>query len=369
MPDYDYIATIDDSGGIEPLVKWGGTYVPGDHPIACITALLLRVDALDEFNEKWISLREQIQGHVQCAELPAIHMRLMYGRSKPRRYRGRPNPYVDCDFEKIKEWIAEGAKIITHFQSQPQVLHWSTTYELREHLSEGVAKYFSDPQLVAELDFLARHGKRSARRSFAQRYLKKMANPLLPLLTRKIIQIDEIMRQLRDKRVLLQVDPFADASGLDAGEILEAINRVFELRHIAGIEVMEDSDDVNLAQAADLIGYASFRQAMAQYSFIKPDNVLSEACNISAKAPPFVGANYEHIANRRLQQITGLGTSIHYAVARAAVEEMDPDFANTHMLTVAEFYEQAEAVLPSHNGYSILKERTRLAVKNGEDPS
>ena len=367
MPDY--VATIDDSGGIEPLVKWGGDYVPGDHPLACITALLLRTDALGEFDTMWIDLRKQIQNHLQCEELPAVHMRLMYGRNKPQRYRGRPNPYIDCDFEKIKEWIAEGAKIITYFQDQPQVLHWSTTYELRKHLGEGVLRYFSDTQLVAELNFLAKHGKRSTKRSFAQRYLKKMASPLLPLLTRKIIQIDEMMRQLGSKQVCLQVDPFADASGLDAGEILEAINKVFELRHIAGIEVMADSDNVNLAQAVDLVGYTSFRQAMAQHSFIKPDTVLSEVCNFRTKGPQFVKANYEHIANRRLQQNVGLGVSIHYAVARAAVEEVDPDFAGEHMLTVSEFYKQAKESIPKHNGYSILKEKTRLAIKNGEDPS
>lgn len=365
----DYVATIDDSGGIEPLVKWGGIYVPGDHPLACITALLLRTDALDEFNAMWTGLRGEIQEYLQCEELPAIHMRLMYGRNKPRRYRGRLNPYTDCDFEKIKEWIAEGAEIITHFQKQPQVLHWSTTYGLRENLSEGVLKYFSDPQLVAELNFLAKHGKRSAKRSFAQRYLKKMASPLLPLLTRKIIQIDEIMRQLRSKQVLLQVDPFADASGLDAGEILEAINKVFELKHIAGIEVMADSDDVNLAQAADLIGFTSFRQAMVQHSFIEPDGILFEVCKLGVKGPQFVKANYEHIANRRLQQSAGLGVSIHYAVARAAVEEIDSDFVSTHMLKVTEFYEQARIAKSKHNGYSILKEKTRLVIRNGEDPS
>ncbi len=328
MPDY--VATIDDSGGIEPLVKWGGIYVPGDHPIACITALLLHTNALDEFDTMWTGLRSKIQEYLQCEELPAIHMRLMYGKNKPQKYRGKLNPYADCDFEKIKEWITEGAKIITHFQNQPQVLHWSTTYELRENLGEGVLRYFSEPQLVAELDFLAKHGKRSAKRSFAQRYLKKMASPLLPLLTRKIIQIDEIMRQLRNKQVLLQVDPFADASGLDAGEILEAINKVFELKHIVGIEVTADSDNVNLAQAADLIGFTSFRKAMIQHNFIKPDAILFEVCNLSTKGPQFVKANYEHITNRRLQQTAGLGVSIHYAVARAAVEEIDPDFTNTH---------------------------------------
>lgn len=365
----DYVATIDDSGGIEPLVKWGGIYVPGDHPLACITALLLHTDALSEFNAMWTGLRGEIQEYLQCEELPAIHMRLMCGRNKPRRYRGRPNPYADCDFEKIKEWIAEGAKIITYFQGQPQVLHWSTTYELRENLSEGVLRYFSDPQLVAELNFLAKHGKRSAKRSFAQRYLKKMASPLLPLLTKKIIQIDEIMRQLKNKQVLLQVDPFADASGLDAGEILEAINKVFKLKHIAGIEVMADSDNVNLAQAADVIGFTSFRQAMVKHSFIKPDNVIFEVCDLRTRGPKCVKANYEHIANRRLQQSAGLGVSIHYAVARAAVEEVDPAFANTHMLTVTEFYEQAKIVVPQHSGYSILKEETRLALRNGEDPS
>ena len=365
----DYIATIDDSGGIEPLVKWGGIYVPGDHPITCITSLLIRADLTDSFAQQWLELRQNIQRDLGCSYLPPIHMRLMYGRHKPPKYRGKPNPYLGCDFEKVVEWLTRGVQIIESFRREPRGLYWNTIWETREASAQRILDYFSDPNLVKELDFLKAHGKRSARRSFAERYLKKMSSPLLPLLSRQILQLDEFMRQLKEKTVELRLDPFAEASGMDAIEILGAVKRVIALPRISQISVMQDTDEVQLAQAVDLVGYVAFRTIMADQNYIERDLALQKIMQDNAIPRKFVAANVTHIVNRRLDKNPALGTSIHYAVARAAVEKIDSDFAQEHLLTVEEFYSSIAKSDRYKKGHSILKPKTLEAVKNGEDPS
>ena len=293
----------------------------------------------------------------------------MYGRHKPPKYRGKPNPYLECDFEKVIEWVTRGVQIIESFRREPRGLHWNAIWDPREASAQRILNYFSDPNLVRELDFLKAHGKRSARRSFAQKYLKKMSSPLLPLLSKQILQLDEFMRQLKGKTVELRLDPFADASGMDAVEILDAVKRVVDLPRISQISVMRDTDEVQLAQAVDLIGYIIFRTIMADQKHIQRDYILERIMHEHVAPKKFVAANVTHIVNRRLDTNPALGTSIHYAVARATIEEMDPIFAREHLLTVEEFHNSLGKFDYSKKGHSILKPKTLEGVKNGEDPS
>lgn len=116
----DYVAAFDDSGGIEPLVKWGGEFVPGDHPITVLAFALVRSDLLPAFDEDWLELRHDIKIALGSEQLPPIHLRLMYGRTLPRKYRGKRNPYLDADFQQVQEWLERALKIARKFRLYPK---------------------------------------------------------------------------------------------------------------------------------------------------------------------------------------------------------------------------------------------------------
>jgi hypothetical protein len=363
----DYIATIDDSGGVEPLMKWGGHFVEGDHPITCLTLLLLRTDAVDEFNERWLELRHEIREYLRCEQLPPIHLRIMYGRTLPATYRKGPNPYLGCPFEKIVEWVTKAFTLLEDFRQRDRVLHWTTLGDTRRSIAENLFTYFADPTLTAELRYLKEHST-GARKGMAKRYLNRMASPLLPLLVRMIMQINEYMRQLGGKSAVLQVDRFAEAHGFDAQDILVAVNRISNLTHVSAIRIMEDGDDVQLSQGVDLVGFRAFRYMMAQNGCMEPDRVLEEIVYNTLRNRSFVKANISHIVERRIQQHREIGLPIHYAAARLAIEHTDRAFADENMLTVEEFSERVKAAPRKVNGHSVLKPQILERLLNGEDP-
>ena len=367
--DTDYVVAIDDSGGIEPLVKWGGKFVKGDHPITAVTALILRTELLNEFDDRWIDLRSDIQRYLGCDHLPPIHCRIMYGRTLSPTYRDRPNPYFGCPFEKIVEWFGRAFAIIEDVKNQKQAaLTWSNRVSLRENAYRvSMEPYFSDPALQAELNFLKQRSV-GRRKEMAQKYLNRMSSPLLPLLTFLMLQVNEYMVRLGGKTLSLKVDRFAEAHGLDTEDVLTAINQVGRLEYIRSIGVIADSDDSQLSQAADLIGYWGFRQTMGKYGYIKFDSVLEDIVRKNLTIGHFTKANVTHIIERRLQQKKIFTSPIHYAAARLAIENIDREFADEYMLTVAEFNASVVNNQKKLKGYSILKPQIVEALLNGDDP-
>lgn len=369
----DYISAVDDSGGIEPLVKWGGTFVPGDHPITGITFALLRSDQLEIFNDQWSNLRQEIGTYLGTATPPPIHLRLMYGRKLPPVYRQRPNPYVGTPFVKICEWIDKALGILQTMSLRPRTFTAFNLSMSREQAARSILTYFGEPALVAEMQYLKEESVQH-RHGMAKRYLNKLASPLLPLFTNSVLFLDVMMQLLGNKTVSLHVDRFSDSHSLDALEVIDAVNRVSDLQHIRSIQITADGDDVPLAQAADLLGFINFRFDMAIAKHIQPDLALID---IVRKREPkkFITANIGHVVSRRYPRTESITRPIQYAVARKVIESVDGNFAQTHLISVLEMRERIWELMnlnESYPGVSILRDASVCAHLirpiNGEDP-
>ena len=380
LSDTDYVAAIDDSGGVEPLVKWGGKFVEGDHKLTVLAIIFIKTNHLPEFEERWIRLRQEIQNYLGCSELPPVHLRLMYGRTLPKSYRGKPNPYVQyrAPFQKIVDWATKGVRIVAQFNARRQVLGTFIMLKPRQLAYEPLGRYFDEPQFKAEMQFLKEHSV-GVRKNMALRYLNRMASPLLPLLTDGILTLDEQMRLVGRKTVALKIDPFAEAHGLDVRSVLSAVNQVSELKQITSIEVMADSDNYPLSQAADLIGFANFRFHMSRLGYMAKDPFIGAILrNLSPKHLPTPNLNQEvkkrynkHYPNAQYATTV----PIHYAVARGAIEAVDSQFAERYLVTVEELKERAKEFVKYRRaeGLSILRDPTVCkhlvpSSTNGDDP-
>lgn len=368
----DYVAVIDDSGGVEPLIRWGGDFVSGDHPITCLMALVIEDNLLEEFDAKWLILREKIQTALNTSELPPIHLRLMYGRNLPPKYRGKPNPYLNSNFDQIVDWISEGLEIIKDFNHQRK-LAWVSASKSREIAAEPLKQYWNDPDLVAELHFL-KHHSRGIRKNMGEKYLKKVASPLLPLLTEILLYLHEMMKVFGNKNVSLKVDPFSDAHGLDAKTTFETISTLCNLSNLTSIEVMRDGDELSISQAVDLLGFINFRFTMMQLKHIRNDRIVTELTQ-RYKMKPLFSANINHIISRKYRNISAITTTIHYAVARRVIEQIDVSFADEYLVSIEELKHRAEEFIKNgamNAGLSILKDPSvcqhLIKPQNGEDP-
>lgn len=384
MSEADYVVALDDSGGVEPLVKWGGKFKPGDHPITVMAFLFIKSNHLAEFEDRWIELRKEIQTYLECPDLPPIHLRLMYGRSLPVKYRGKPNPYFvkKPPFEKLVEWLDKGMRILDTFSSRRRVLGTFTLSRSRISAYDSIGRYFAEPQFVAELQFLKENSK-GKREGMAQKYLNRMVSPLLPLMTEGILFIDEQMRLIGKKSAAVKIDRFAEAHGLDPRNVLNAIDQVSELKHISSIEVMSDSDEHQLSQAVDLVGYLNFRKLMGRDGHIDPDPVATALLN-NRLTKHLPSPNLQREVQKRCSKVTpfapnshyAITVPIHYAVARGAVEAVDPDFAREYLVEVSEIKERAKELMKRTRvvaGLSMLKDPSVCAhllkeSKNGDDP-
>jgi hypothetical protein len=349
----------------------------GRSPITTITTLVIRADLINEFDSKWLELRQTIQKALECEHLPPIHLRLMYGKTLPKSYRSKPNAYLQANFEQIISWISQGVKIISHFSQEKYGLSWVRLHNVRRQSAENIIKYVQDPILSAELKFLKQHSYGN-RKDMASRYLKRVASPLLPLIVESLLYLNETVRIAKGSHLNLKIDPFSDSHGLDTKAVFEAINSISRLAYISNAEVMQDTDQVQIAQAADLLGYFHFRSLMASYKHIKADDHLIKISNLYP-FKEFSGANIEHIINRRYGKKEGnryaATVPIHYAVARRIIEQTDKDFADQYMVSIEELKFRAEQYLKAGKieaGLSILKDPSvcqhLIMNQNGEDP-
>ncbi len=351
----DYVAAFDDSGGIEPLVKWGGEFVPGDHPITVLAFALVRSDLLPAFDEDWLELRHDIKMALGSEQLPPIHLRLMYGRTLPKKYRGQRNPYLDADFQQVQEWLERALKIARKVSFERRGLAHYSGFRSREDYKPSINSYFADPYLIAEMKFL-KENSYGARKNMALRYLKKAWRPLLHLLVDYLPLLNEMMSYIGNKTVSLKIDPFPDAQGVDELEVFDAINRVSQLTQITEIERVEDGDNVQIAQLADLFAFIRFRAEMGKRGAIQPDLVLKKMSERS-RPKDFITADPLHLVRRRVGDFRTLTVPVHYAVARRVIEEADSEFADTYLVTVDEFKKRVKSALEtSPTGLSILKD-------------
>ena len=299
----------------------------------------------------------------------------MYGRKLPPQYRGELNPYLKAQsFEQICGWIEDAYRLLWTFGRRSYALTWMSIHKTRETSAQSLLKYLRDPQLYAELRFMKERGKGSKRtRNMADRYLKRIASPLLPLMLEILLYLDDIIRELKGNHLDLLIDPFADPHGIGAEEVFYAMSNIEELKRIRLVKRIENADEVAIVQAADLVGFINFRYRLYSYRGQNPDPILDSIW----KKYKFWQPDFEKIKRsyqRKHENFIIPAQAIHYLVAKRVVEDTDPEFAEKFMIDSSELVRRVQDVRSDENttGISILKDPSVCAhlIKpiNGEDP-
>lgn len=348
----DYVVALDDSGGIEPLVKGDGSFIKGDKEITVLSAIFIRSYRLKRFNQQWNQLRADIQSELHWDYPPPIHMRLMWGKDVKKMYRKKPNPYVHATFEQIQGWVRNALEIIYGFHSDPKMLNYFTIGQERKVLAGGLFRYFSNPKYRAELEFIRAHSRGNR---MHKHYINRIASPLLTLFAQLLPRLDESMRGSR-KTLALEVDQFSDSHGIDAVEVIEAINDLGGLTQIESVTRVLDADEAPLTQAADVISYVDFRGRMIQSGFINHDEAMAKIVQPFTHTR-FTKADLDRLIERRHSHWKARVLTIHYAIARQQIAKDNPEFTATHMVSVQEFLDRAiEAMQKGEVGVLILKD-------------
>jgi hypothetical protein len=366
-----FTVALDDSGGIEPLVKWDGTLIPGDHPITVLMAVMLDNRRKDYLEENWTKLRVKIQRELSLSYLPPIHMRLMWGRNLPKYIkRDLLNPYSKTTFEQIKEWVAEALSIIQALNQSRALACFYSSINREQIVLNKLQPYFSDPRFVAELKFIRAHSR--ARFSKMYRvYHNRIASPLLDPLSRVLPLVNETMRIKGSESTEVLIDSFGDSHGIDSKVVVGIIKERFGLSYLTNIERVFADNSV-LCQVADVLGFYLFRRELGNMGHIQFDNNLFSLTPKNIMTKRLLDLDMEKLVRQRYPEYNALTLSIHYAIARNALAGVNSEFASKYLVSVDEFYERAKEVhLNRDIGVSILIDPSvvsRLAPKNGDDP-
>lgn len=344
----DFILAFDDSGGIEQLCDWEGNPIAGDHPITLLAGFLVATEAVPKFERLWNELRVDIGSHLGCPP-PPIHLRLMWGKSVKRKYRGGDNPYVYAEFDSIQAWLVEAWAIVDDLVRNRQA-EWFWMEGNRASLASAQSRFIRDSNFRQELDLI-----KARSRKLYRGYHRIITSPLLGLYTDALRNADEIMRAAGPVTTLdVLVDSFADSHGIDALATVEEMKVHGGIERIGTVSRVENSDQSPLVQAADLIGYSMFRNQMMNYRHISEDVPFrSIAGNKSGQS--LSPANIPHRVRKRYRDRPQTALTMHYALARAFVESKDPEFANQYLIPVDEFDRRAFLAINNNAaGVSVL---------------
>ena len=355
-----FVIAFDDSGGVEALCRWDGTPIPGDHPITVLTGFFVDRVAHTEFEARWNAIRRETQAHLGFDTLPPVHMRLMWGRTLPPRYRRQPNPYLEADFSDIQRWVSQYWAVIDEFVKR-RLAGWFFNTLHRQAAAEAQRQYLQHPEFGQEMRFI-----RARSRRLYRGYHRLTNSPLLMLYTRSLLYAAEITRATGAQSIMdVLVDSFGDSHGIDTAETVTTMKRIASLDHIGTVERVADGDASAPVQAADLIGYTRFRLEMMVGGHIRPDHALATIAP-QRDGISVTSANIPHKVRLRHGDLRAVAIPLHYALARAFVAARDPAFAETYLVGVAELRDRLHAVLANEPvGVSVLTAAARTQLPPG----
>ncbi len=351
-----FTIAFDDSGGTEQLFKWNGELIPGSHPVCVLAGAYVSDEAVDAFEDRWMALRTEIGRTLGTTAPPPIHLRLMWGRSLPKKYRKGPNPYIGADFDDVQAWVSEAWSIIEYFVRQ-RLAGWEIQFERREDYADRGTRYFQHPVHGAEMRYLQRRSQKMYRG-----YHRLTTSPLLALYTRALLGVNELaLAHSAHTSFRVLVDSFADSHGIDELETVESMKSIASLERIAEVSRVADSDDVALMQAADVVAYSMFRVQMERVGAIAEDVALKRILGRRRNGLTISSANLSHRARRRYGDIGRVALSLHYALARAHVASKDPEFAEMALVPVSEFVRRQRC--SDGVGVSVLTETAKAEIR------
>lgn len=354
----EFVVAFDDSGGIELLCDWNGNFIPGDHPVTVLGAFYIRKPQVDRFKQDWRGLQEQM-GLALGVEKPPIHMRLMWGKSRPQKYRGSSNPFLDADYNDVREWVRTAWTIIdTHVRAKSA--GWFYSVRVREQAAQSQIRFLKDSHFARERQFLVRHRRRG--RSIYEGFHRLITSPLLELYVSALPQLNELMCACRRSTAHVLVDSFNDSHGVDELEVVSALKDIGGLRYIDSVSRIENGDKEPLLQAADLIAFSMRRFETAELGFMQPDrDLLGIAENM--KGQSVTRADIPRLAERRFPNLGQIVLTLHYSLARAHAHRFDSYFTERNLVPVQEFFQRAARAGDSDTvGVSVLTEEAQNAA-------
>jgi hypothetical protein len=345
-----FLIAFDDSGGIEPLCDWAGDPIAGDHPLTVLTGVFIDRAVEDEFTQNWNAPRARI-GKELGTDPPPIHLRLMWGRSLPTKYRRSHNPYLGTDFAHIMVWVGEALEIYRGFAKR-RAMGAVSVNRVRAEAAESHTRFLKDKTFRAEMAFIR---KRAGEKAY-KGYHNAIVSPLIPLYTRILPGVNELMFATRSDGIDVLIDSFADAHGIDAVEVVTEMKRVANLSSIGTVARVSDSDQQPLVQAADLLGFVLFRRDMAANRFMAEDLVVRGLLEPPLPMNSITNANVDHIVRRKYPDLWQRTLAMEYALARSRLLARAREFVDRHLVSVDEFFERTmEATRTGAIGVSVLK--------------
>jgi hypothetical protein len=351
----DFAVAFDDSGGIEPLCDWQGQFIPGDHPLTALGAFYVRQSKASSFRMDWQALREEM-GRTLGVRNPPVHMRLMWGRSRPHRYRKAPNPFLGVDHSVIVEWVKEAWAIIDRF-TEARDGGWFYGTRARKEAAQNQIRFLTNEHFTRERRFLAQHRVRG--KSLYNNFHRLITSPLLQLYVIALPQINELMCACRRSTADVLVDSFNDSHGVDELEVVRTLKEVCGLRYIDSVARVPDGDMEPILQAADLVAYTGRRIETANAGLMSPDkDLIAIAGDLYGQT--VTRANIAQLTVRRFPNLAQIALTIHYSLARAHALRFDKEFTDRYLVPVEEFYRRAaQANTQDVVGISVLTQEAQ----------
>lgn len=324
-----YKVYIDDSGTDGVLFKLDGTPCPNPQPYAVVGGILVPQVHEASMKNAWDDLRSTIASTLQLNELPPIHMRLMWGTSRPKNIRaGVPNPYLLATKEQIKGWVEDALSILDRFRRSRGLLHFGFG-DTKARLASNYADYFAGDLWRREYAAIA-----AASTDVLEAFHNAAANPLPEMLAHSVFYLDQLVAQQTMRSACITYDRNPSAKGFGISAAMEAIKQRGILRTIRSLDVGDHMTDV-LLQAADVVAYRMFRSGLE-----KVREQVDEVFSDWRQRFPMVGGGWEHTDRVHLE-----ASVVRYDVARRAAREVDANVVDTLFVDVDEFRRRAREVM------------------------
>ncbi len=347
MPDLTI--AIDESGGIEPLLNYKTLEVHVNHPHAvCFSGASIIVSSeLEQFEANWNSLCKSISDKLCLDYLPPIHLKLMWGTTKPKHeYSNIPNPYVGCSHEEIYGWVVAAFEILKEYERNKRCMWFLYTEERRKESSVGLQRYYASDEGKKEVAFLKKIGGSGYRA-----YHVIATSPLLITLGDLLYNINVLCaRKYKTAEILLDnVEEYTGFDALSASQMLQnkigldKITSITKLNH-GGIEYRNHP----LLQAADL------RLFFRNKAFVSNDNAANTLLGMYPEPPDhFIGPPYAYTRT--------LSNPKHYAW-RSQLMLLRYELARTKALAKAPYLEKY--IISSEEFEDRVRTQEKLYLKD-----
>lgn len=343
----EFITGLDDSGGHAALFRADGKRIVSEkQPLVGVAAVSVSRPLVDDFEGSWNNLRARIQAELGLASPPPIHVRWMWGSSRPDKHK---NPYLNATKEQAAAWLTEAVEILVRFQGYRYEFGVLGEFYQRTNMQDLLEPYY-DPAAPwrAERDYLA---SREIPKDLYKVYHRATVYPLLRTLPHAFWQLDASVKNIGGKSSRIIVDAFTGIEGVGAPEVLRATQELAQLKRVSEMSVVDAYEDSALVQAADVVAWSYNRLVTQDRAGIKDIPFLEVFWPMLRVGRSLGGTPL----SRQVKKPAGTSAEtlcIVYSLARAAVAEKWPDFVEEMFVHVDEFHRRSQEAYTA-GGFSV----------------